>query len=152
MKDRLVKAVTKKAEEAGPKTRYETLDEQSKSFWMVCKRCVEEKAQVPCLTCEAANAVPESQSFHVIKKIFHSYLAGTGGEPQVVRAYHTSKTGTAIDIIADILPHFSLFTILYLIGLLGMIFNYKNFLVTMMSVELMYLGVVANFVLVSLFG
>lgn len=28
-----------------------------------------------------------------------------------------------------------------------MIFNYKNFLVTMMSVELMYLGVVTSFVL-----
>lgn len=39
---------------------------------------------------------------------------------------------------------FSLF--LYLIGLFGMIFNYKNFIVTMMSVELMYLGVISSFV------
>lgn len=31
--------------------------------------------------------------------------------------------------------------------MLGMIFNYKNFLVTMMSVELMYLGAVTSFVL-----
>lgn len=30
-----------------------------------------------------------------------------------------------------------------------MIFNYKNFLVTMMSVELMYLGAVSSFVLYS---
>lgn len=36
---------------------------------------------------------------------------------------------------------------LYAIGLLGMIFNYKNFLVTMMSVELMYLGAITSFVL-----
>jgi NADH-quinone oxidoreductase subunit K len=36
---------------------------------------------------------------------------------------------------------------LFLGGLLGMIFNYKNFLVTMMSVELMYLGAVSSFVL-----
>lgn len=36
---------------------------------------------------------------------------------------------------------------LYTIGLLGMIFNYKNFLVTMMSVELMYLGAITSFIL-----
>lgn len=38
---------------------------------------------------------------------------------------------------------------LYTFGLLGMIFNYKNFLVTMMSVELMYLGAITSFVLQS---
>jgi NADH-quinone oxidoreductase subunit K len=37
--------------------------------------------------------------------------------------------------------------ILFFCGLLGMIFNYKNFLVTMMAVELMYLGAVSSFVL-----
>jgi len=36
---------------------------------------------------------------------------------------------------------------LFFAGLLGMIFNYKNFLVTMMSVELMYLGAITSFVL-----
>jgi NADH-quinone oxidoreductase subunit K len=36
---------------------------------------------------------------------------------------------------------------LFFAGLLGMIFNYKNFLVTMMSVELMYLGAISSFVL-----
>lgn len=37
--------------------------------------------------------------------------------------------------------------LLFFFGLLGMIFNYKNFLVTMMAVELMYLGAVTSFVL-----
>lgn len=37
--------------------------------------------------------------------------------------------------------------LLFLAGLLGMIFNYNNFLVTMMSVELMYLGIVTSFVI-----
>lgn len=36
---------------------------------------------------------------------------------------------------------------LFFAGLLGMIFNYKNFLVTMMSIELMYLGAITSFVL-----
>jgi NADH-quinone oxidoreductase subunit K len=36
------------------------------------------------------------------------------------------------------------------LGLFGMIFNYKNFLVTMMSVELMYLGIISSFVLYGL--
>lgn len=36
---------------------------------------------------------------------------------------------------------------LYFLGLLGIVFNYKNFLVTMMSVELMYLGAVSSFVI-----
>lgn len=36
---------------------------------------------------------------------------------------------------------------LFLAGLLGMIFNYKNFLVTMLCVELMYLGAISSFVL-----
>jgi NADH-quinone oxidoreductase subunit K len=32
---------------------------------------------------------------------------------------------------------------------MGMIFNYKNFLVTMMCVELMYLGAITSFVLLG---
>jgi NADH-quinone oxidoreductase subunit K len=39
---------------------------------------------------------------------------------------------------------------LFLIGLLGMVYTYKNFLVTMMCVEIMYLGVVTSFVLYGL--
>jgi NADH:ubiquinone oxidoreductase subunit K len=39
---------------------------------------------------------------------------------------------------------------LFFIGLVGMVFNYKNFLVTMMSVECMYLGAVTGFVFYGL--
>ena len=39
---------------------------------------------------------------------------------------------------------------LFFIGLVGMVFNYKNFLVTMMSVECMYLGAVTSFVFYGL--
>jgi NADH:ubiquinone oxidoreductase subunit K len=35
---------------------------------------------------------------------------------------------------------------LFFLGLVGMAFNYKNFLVTMMSIECMYLGAVTSFV------
>ena len=37
--------------------------------------------------------------------------------------------------------------VLFAMGLLGMIVNFKNFLITMMSIELMYLGVVSSFIL-----
>jgi NADH:ubiquinone oxidoreductase subunit K len=43
-----------------------------------------------------------------------------------------------------------LFYLLFLIGLLGMIFNYKNYLVTMFCIELMYLGITICFVIVSI--
>jgi len=39
---------------------------------------------------------------------------------------------------------------LFFIGLGGMVFNYKNFLVTMMCVEIMYLGAVTSFVFYGL--
>jgi NADH:ubiquinone oxidoreductase subunit K len=35
---------------------------------------------------------------------------------------------------------------LFFLGLLGMVYNYRNFLVTMMCVEIMYLGTVTSFV------
>lgn len=40
--------------------------------------------------------------------------------------------------------------VLFLCGLLGMVYNYKNFLVTIMCVEVMYLGAVTSFVLYGL--
>lgn len=43
-------------------------------------------------------------------------------------------------------------SILFFAGLLGMIYNYKNYLVTMMSVELMYLGAISSFVFYSSFA
>jgi NADH:ubiquinone oxidoreductase subunit K len=49
---------------------------------------------------------------------------------------------------ADALPTWLVFALfLYLAGLLGIVFNFKNFLVTMMAIELMYLGAVSSFVL-----
>ena len=42
-----------------------------------------------------------------------------------------------------------LFYLLFLIGLTGIIFNYKNYLVTMFCIELMYLGITVCFVIVS---
>src|ERR1700709_125293 len=43
-----------------------------------------------------------------------------------------------------------LFYILFLIGLSGIIFNYKNYLVTMFCIELMYLGITICFLIVSI--
>ena len=42
------------------------------------------------------------------------------------------------------------FYLLFLIGLSGMLFNYKNYLVTMFCIELMYLGITICFVIVSI--
>jgi NADH-quinone oxidoreductase subunit K len=39
---------------------------------------------------------------------------------------------------------------LFFLGLVGMVFNYKNFLVTMMSIECMYLGAVTSFLFYGL--
>src|ERR1700722_12924225 len=43
-----------------------------------------------------------------------------------------------------------LFYLLFLIGLTGIIFNYKNYLVTMFCIELMYLGITVCFIIVSI--
>jgi len=46
------------------------------------------------------------------------------------------------------LPNWLIFSFfLFFAGVLGMIFNYRNFLVTMMAVELMYLGIVTSFIM-----
>lgn len=42
-----------------------------------------------------------------------------------------------------------LFYFLFLIGLSGIMFNYKNYLVTMFCIELMYLGITICFIIVS---
>ena len=44
---------------------------------------------------------------------------------------------------------YSFFTVMYLIGLAGMIFNQKNFLIAMLCMELMYLGLVLLFIFSS---
>lgn len=43
-----------------------------------------------------------------------------------------------------------LFYFLFLIGLSGIMFNYKNYLVTMFCIELMYLGITICFIIVSI--
>ena len=46
--------------------------------------------------------------------------------------------------------HLFLFYCLFLIGLTGILFNYKNYLVTMFCLELMYLGITICFIIVSM--
>lgn len=41
---------------------------------------------------------------------------------------------------------------LYFLGLFGIIYNYKNLIVTMMCVEVMYLGIISSFAIVSTFS
>lgn len=43
-----------------------------------------------------------------------------------------------------------LFYFLFFIGLTGILFNYKNYLVTMFCIEIMYLGITVCFVMVSI--
>lgn len=42
-----------------------------------------------------------------------------------------------------------IFLLLFFIGLSGIIFNYRNYLVTMLCIELMYLGITVCFLIVS---
>lgn len=39
---------------------------------------------------------------------------------------------------------------LFLVGIAGIIFNYKNFLITMLSIELMYFGIICGFLFFSI--
>jgi len=48
------------------------------------------------------------------------------------------------------IDHLFLFYCLFLIGLTGILFNYKNYLVTMFCLELMYLGITICFIIVSM--
>ena len=41
------------------------------------------------------------------------------------------------------------FYLLFLVGLSGIIFNYRNYLVTMFCIELMYLGITIAFIILS---
>lgn len=50
------------------------------------------------------------------------------------------------------IPNFSSFTLcLYLVGLIGVIYNQKNFLITMLNIELVYLAVITSFLFISLY-
>jgi NADH:ubiquinone oxidoreductase subunit K len=47
------------------------------------------------------------------------------------------------------IDHLFLFYFLFLIGITGIIFNYKNYLITMFCIELMYLGITFCFILIA---
>jgi NADH-quinone oxidoreductase subunit K len=40
--------------------------------------------------------------------------------------------------------------LIFLIGVFGLLFNYKNFLVSMLNIELIYLGIVTGFAVLSI--
>lgn len=56
-----------------------------------------------------------------------------------------------VETITDLpwIQHLILFYLLFLLGLTGIIFNYRNYLVTMFCIELMYLGITIAFIIVS---
>jgi len=53
---------------------------------------------------------------------------------------------TLLDLSCSGIEHLIFFYLLFLIGLTGIIFNYKNYLVTMFCIELMYLGITISFI------
>jgi len=62
--------------------------------------------------------------------------------------FHLMTTGQ-ISSLPLWIDYVFLFYLLFLIGLSGIIFNYKNYLVTMFCIELMYLGITVSFIIVS---
>ena len=62
--------------------------------------------------------------------------------------FHLITTGKLYSIPLWV-DYVFLFYFLFLIGLSGIIFNYKNYLVTMFCIELMYLGITVCFIIVS---
>ena len=62
--------------------------------------------------------------------------------------FHLIATGKIYSIPLWI-DYLFIFYFLFLIGLSGIIFNYKNYLVTMFCIELMYLGITLCFIIVS---
>jgi NADH-quinone oxidoreductase subunit K len=52
--------------------------------------------------------------------------------------------------IINLLDYLCLSYLVFLIGLFGLLFNYKNFLISMLSVELFYFGLINTLVITSL--
>jgi NADH-quinone oxidoreductase subunit K len=52
--------------------------------------------------------------------------------------------------LANLIDYLCLSYLVFSIGLFGLIFNYKNFLVSMLSIEVMYLGIITGFAIVSI--
>jgi len=72
-------------------------------------------------------------------------------EPHLTTDYELYVTTSQLSAQLQSLPTWLLVTsFCFLAGLLGMIYNYKNFLITIMCVEVMYLGAVTTFVLYGL--
>lgn len=69
-------------------------------------------------------------------------------EDTVETLLHSITTGKFYSIPLWI-DYVFLFYFLFLIGLSGIMFNYKNYLVTMFCIELMYLGITICFIIVS---
>ena len=63
--------------------------------------------------------------------------------------FNLIEKGQILDIMSWV-DSFFLFYFLFLIGLTGILFNYKNYLVTMFCIELMYLGITICFIIVSI--
>jgi len=51
--------------------------------------------------------------------------------------------------IINLLDYLCLSYLVFLIGLFGLLFNYKNFLISMLSVELFYFGLINTLVITS---
>src|SRR5437879_5471218 len=49
-----------------------------------------------------------------------------------------------------IIDHLAFAYFIFLIGIIGMIYNRKNFFLTMISIEIMYLGLTLCFIIISL--
>jgi len=70
-----------------------------------------------------------------------------------IAPFFRTSTEFSIYFENDLILSFLGFTVtIYLLGLIGMLFNYKNFLITMLAVELMYLGIVSSFVILGALG
>jgi NADH-quinone oxidoreductase subunit K len=52
--------------------------------------------------------------------------------------------------LANLIDYLCLSYLVFSIGLFGLIFNYKNFLVSMLSIEVMYLGIITGFAVISI--
>ena len=63
---------------------------------------------------------------------------------------HTMWYATGLYGLPSWIDYLFLFYFLFLIGLSGIVFNYKNYLVTMFCIELMYLGITVCFIIVSI--
>ena len=83
-------------------------------------------------------------------KIWHLiYESNMNKEKMINHFFDLVEKGQSLSIPLWI-DYVFLFYLLFLIGLTGIIFNYKNYLVTMFCIELMYLGITICFIIISI--